>query len=326
MSAPTMNRRDLRGESSRRPRFSVIVPTYRRPDSLQRCLSALTEQTLPREEFEVLIVDDGSAEPPRSLIARHAAMIDVRLIEAKHGGPAAARNGGAAAACGQYLVFTDDDCIPDPNWLSALASTVDANPGRAVGGAVINALRDGLCSTASQLLIDFLYEYYNVDANGGRFFITANLAFPARQFLAAGGFDVTFPLAAAEDRDMCDRWLELGHEIVYCEGAVVRHAHALRLGSFARQHFNYGRGAHHLQRARARRGMTEIVVEPPHFYSRLVGYPFRHGVTGRTLVLSGLLLLTQISYAVGYFSERLRFAQLRHPSPARPRDQVGAAR
>jgi GT2 family glycosyltransferase len=281
---------------------------------------------LPREKFEGLIVDDGSAEPPRSLVARHAATIDVRLIEAKHGGPAAARNGGAAAACGQYLVFTDDDCVPDPNWLSALAAAVDVNPGRAVGGAVINALRDGLCSTASQLLIDFLYEYYNVDANGGRFFITANLTFPAEQFLAAGGFDVTFPLAAAEDRDMCDRWRELGHEIVYCEGAVVRHAHALRLGSFARQHFNYGRGAHHLQRARARRGMTEIVVEPPHFYSRLVGYPLKQGVTGRALVLSGLLFLTQLSYAVGYFTERLRFGRQNAASPRRARAEARAIR
>jgi GT2 family glycosyltransferase len=273
----------------------------------------------------VLIVDDGSGDPPRHIVARYAATIDVRLVEAEHGGPAAARNAGAAAARGAYLVYTDDDCIPDPNWLSAIAATADANPGRAVGGAVINALSDGLCSTASQLLIDFLYEYYNVDANGGRFFITANLAFPAEQFLAAGGFDVTFPLAAAEDRDMCDRWRELGHEIVYCESAVVHHAHALRLGSFARQHYNYGRGAHHLHRARARRGVTEIVVEPAHFYSRLVGFPLREGVTGRALVLSGLLLLTQVSYAIGYFTERLRFRQRYVASGKRSRAEAPVA-
>jgi GT2 family glycosyltransferase len=326
VSAPTVAGSDGPREARGVPRFSVIVPTYHRHDSLQRCLSALAEQTFAREEFEVLIVDDGSAEPPRSLVARFAATMDVRLIEAKHGGPAAARNGGAAAARGQYLVFTDDDCIPDRNWLSALAAATDASPGCAVGGAVINALRDGLCSTASQLLIDFLYEYYNVDANGGRFFITANLTFPAEQFLAAGGFDVTFPLAAAEDRDMCDRWLELGHEIVYCEEAVVRHAHALRLGSFAQQHFNYGRGAHHLHRARARRGVTQIVVEPPHFYSRLVSYPFKQGVTGRASALSGLLLLTQVSYAIGYFSERLRFGRQRVAAPQRAQPLVRAAR
>lgn len=326
MSAPTVAQIERPREADSAPRFSVIVPTYRRHEPLQRCLSALAEQTLPRAEFEVLIVDDGSAEPPRSLVARHAATMDVRLIEATHGGPAAARNGGAAAARGQYLVFTDDDCMPDRNWLSALAAAADANPGRAVGGAVINALRDGLCSTASQMLIDFLYEYYNVDVNGGRFFITANLAFPTKQFLAAGGFDVTFPLAAAEDRDMCDRWLELGHGIVYCEDAAVHHAHALRLGSFVRQHFNYGRGAHHLHRARALRGVTKIVVEPPQFYSRLVGYPLEQRVTGRGLVLSGLLLVTQMSYAIGYFTERLRLGTQSGASSRRARSEARAIR
>lgn len=295
------------------PTFSVIVPTYERRERLERCVRALADQSLARERFEVIVVDDGSAVRPRDVIERYAAAIDVRLIETEHGGPAKARNGGATAARGRYLVFTDDDCIPDRDWLSAIAATVEANPGQAVGGAVINALGDDAYSTASQMLIDFLYEYFNVQATGGRFFITANLTFPAKQFRAAGGFDVTFPLAAAEDRDMCDRWREHGHEILYCEEAVVHHAHVLTLMSFMRQHYNYGRGAHHLHRARARRGIEELVVEPPHFYSRLVSFPLGRAPTGRALVLSALLLLTQISYATGYFTERLRF----HPTPAK---------
>ena len=288
------------------PLFSVIVPTYRRVEPLERCIRALAEQTIERERFEVLVVDDGSTAPPRDLIARYAEAIDLRLIEAEHGGPAAARNNGAAAARGKYLVFTDDDCMPDRDWLRAFATTVEQHPHHAVGGAVVNALDEGMYSTASQLLIEFLYEYYNFKTTGGRFFITANLAFPAEQFRAAGGFDVTFPLAAAEDRDMCDRWRELGHTIVYCEDAVVHHAHSLTLTSFVRQHFNYGRGAHHLHRARSRRGIAEVVVEPPHFYSRLVSYPLAQARDGRALVLSSLMLLTQIAYATGYFTERLK--------------------
>jgi GT2 family glycosyltransferase len=288
------------------PVYSVIVPTYQRPSSLARCLDALGAQTIERDRFEVIVVDDGSAEPARAAVARAAASIDVRLIEQANAGPATARNSGARAARGSYVVFTDDDCRPDPGWLRAIDEMAARNPGCAIGGRVVNALGDGLYSTASQLLIEFLYEYFNVDESGGRFFITSNLALPADSFHRIGGFDVTFPLAAAEDRDLCDRWREAGLAMVYCDDAIVRHEHALRLGSFCRQHFNYGRGAFHLHRARARRGETPLRVEPPQFYRRLVGYPFGRGQGARAAALSALMALSQGVYVSGYLSERVR--------------------
>ena len=288
------------------PTFSVVVPTFQRAASLERCLDALVAQSLERDRFEVIVVDDGSAEPPRAAVARAAASIDVWMIEQANAGPATARNTGANAARGEYVVFTDDDCRPDRDWLRALDEMAKRHPGCAVGGRVENLLGDGLCSTASQLLIDFLYEYYNVDESGGRFFITSNLALPLRSFRWIGGFDASFPLAAGEDRDLCDRWREAGLSMVYCGDAVVHHAHALRLGSFCRQHFNYGRGAFHLHRARERRGEAPLRVEPPGFYTRLVGYPLRHQRGTRALTLSGLMALSQVVYVGGYLTERLR--------------------
>jgi glycosyltransferase involved in cell wall biosynthesis len=296
--------RDMREEAS--PFFSVVVPTFQRPDGLARCLEALAAQELPRDRFEVVVVDDGSAEPPRGIVARFAATLDVRLIEQSNAGPAAARNAGAAAARGDYLVFTDDDCRPDPHWLRALDDVVARHPGCAGGGRVENALADGLYSTASQLLIEFLYEYYNVGEGAGRFFITSNLAFPTNAFRGLGGFDVSFPLAAAEDRDVCDRWREAGHTMVYADDAVVHHAHALRLGSFCRQHFNYGRGAYFLHRARSRRGEAPLRVEPLRFYTRLVTYPLGRSAAPRSFALAALTALSQWVYVSGYFSERLR--------------------
>ena len=298
------------------PTYSVIVPTYRRPASLARCLDALGAQTIGRDRFEVIIVDDGSADSPRDVVARAAASVDVRLIEQANAGPAAARNTGARAARGAYVVFTDDDCRPEPGWLRAIDEIAARHPGRAIGGRVVNALGDGLYSTASQLLIEFLYEYFNVDESGGRFFITSNLALPTDSFRRIGGFDVSFPLAAAEDRDLCDRWREAGLAMVYCDDAVVRHEHALGLGSFCRQHFTYGRGAFHLQRARARRGVQPLRVEPPQFYRRLVGYPFGRGQGTRAVTLSALMALSQGVYVSGYVSERVRS---RAPSSASAR-------
>ena len=292
--------------STTRPVYSVVVPTYQRGDALARCLDALGAQTLERDRFEVIVVDDGSTCPPREAVARARASFDVRLIEQANAGPASARNAGARAARGTYVVFTDDDCRPDPGWLRAIDATAARHPGSAIGGRVVNALADGLYSTASQLLIEFLYDYFNVDETGGRFFITSNLAVPARSFHDIGGFDVSFPLAAAEDRDLCDRWREAGLEMVYCDDAVVNHAHSLGLRTFCRQHFNYGRGAFHLHCARARRGERPLRVEPPNFYSRLVGYPFGRAETARALPLSALLALSQGVYVAGYLSERVR--------------------
>ena len=196
--------------------FSVIVPTFQRPASVERCLAALGAQTLGRDRFEVVVVDDGSAEPPRAAVARAAngGALNVRLIEQANAGPASARNAGANAAHGTYVVFTDDDCRPDPGWLRALDAKAALHPGSAIGGRVVNALGDGLFSTASQLLIEFLYDYYNVDESGGRFFITSNLALPTQAFRQIGGFDTSFPLAAGEDRDLCDRWREAGERMV----------------------------------------------------------------------------------------------------------------
>jgi glycosyltransferase involved in cell wall biosynthesis len=292
--------------TSTRPTYSVVVPTYQRGTALERCLHALASQTLERDRFEVVVVDDGSIVPPRAAVARASARLDVRLIEQANAGPASARNAGARVARGEYVVFTDDDCRPDPGWLRAIDLSATRHPGCAIGGRVVNALGDGLYSSASQLLIEFLYDYFNVDVEGGRFFITSNLALPASSFHAIGGFDVTFPLAAAEDRDLCDRWREAGLAMVYCDDAIVHHAHALGLHSYCRQHFNYGRGAFHLHRARARRGERPLRVEPPRFYSRLVGYPFGRGEGARAVPLSALMALSQGVYVLGYVSERVR--------------------
>jgi GT2 family glycosyltransferase len=304
------------------PTFSVIVPTYQRTASLERCLAALGAQTLERDRFEVIVVDDGSTEPPRAAVARAAGggAMNVRLIEQANAGPASARNAGANAARGAYVAFTDDDCRPDVGWLLALDAMAARHPECAIGGRVVNALGEGIYSTASQLLIEFLYDYYNVDETGGRFFITSNLALPTQAFRQIGGFDTSFPLAAGEDRDLCDRWREAGLRMVYCDQAIVHHAHALGMRTFCRQHFSYGRGAFHLHRARARRGEAPLRVEPANFYTRLVGFPFGRMAGARAAALSALMALSQAVYVSGYVAERVRN---RAPSSAFARASAG---
>jgi len=293
--------------------FSVVIPSYQRPHHLAACLSALSLQDISRERFEVIVVDDGSANPPRELVALFSDRISVRLIEQSNAGPAAARNAGARVASGTHVVFTDDDCRPEPAWLSSLASASRTYPDAAVGGRVKNALPNRLCSQASQVLLDFLYRTHNADPADARFLITSNLLLPRQAFLALGGFDLSFPLAGGEDRDLCERWCDSGRQMAYCHEAVILHAHDLRLVAFCRQHYNYGRGAHYLHRARERRGNPGFHLESIRFYSQLLLSPFDGVFSARSLGFSALLLLSQVSYAVGYALERSRSA--RSPSP-----------
>jgi GT2 family glycosyltransferase len=291
------------------PTFSIVIPTYRRPERLAACLAALARLDYPRERFEVIVVDDGSGAPPAALVAAQAGRLTVTLVEAVHAGPAAARNAGAARARGDYLAFTDDDCAPDPGWLRALARAATSAPGQMLGGRTVNALADNLWAAASQVLVEYLYAYYNSGAAGtgeARFFTSNNLALPADDFRALGGFDGRFPLAAGEDRDLCDRWLAAGHRMTYAPAAVVRHAHALTPRRFWRQHLTYGRGAWRFHRGRAERGRGRLRLETIGFYAGLVRFPFGRARGWRAAALAALLIVSQAANAAGFALERAR--------------------
>jgi glycosyltransferase involved in cell wall biosynthesis len=285
------------------PVVSVVVPTYNRPRQLRACLEALAAQSYPQGRFEVIVVDDGSPAPLGPLVDELRGRLEVRLLRQERQGPAAARNRGAAAARGTLLAFTDDDCRPHPGWLRALTLRLGAAPEAMVGGQTINALRDNACAEASQLLVGYIYEYFN-RPGGAYFFTSNNIALARAGFEAIGGFDTSYPRAAAEDRDFCDRWQLAGFPMVYAPEALIDHAHALTLRGFWRQHLNYGRGAYHFHQARARRAAAPIKVEPLGFYLRLLGAPLRRRPLHQALPLAALLALSQGANTLGFLRER----------------------
>jgi len=285
------------------PGMTIVVPTRDRPSHLAACLDALIGLEYPRHRMHVVIVDDGSVESPRPVVDQFRGRIDVQLIEQEAAGPAAARNAGVARARHEYVVFTDDDCAPEPGWLLGLASGFERSPHAMLGGRTVNALSTNLFSEASQELVSYLYEYYNSPEHGARFLTSNNMAMPTEAFLQLGGFHASFPRAAAEDRDLCDRWHGAGHAMWYVPDAVVRHSHALGWSRFWRQHFGYGRGAHGYHARRAERGETSVRLEPLRFYAGLLAHPARRGAGLRAPSLSALLALAQIANMVGYLAE-----------------------
>jgi GT2 family glycosyltransferase len=171
-------------------RVSVVVPTCGRPDLLARCLDALEAQSLPRGEYEVIVVDDTRTRD----------------------GPAAARNRGWRRARAPIVAFTDDDTVPDRHWLeNALAYFADATVDAVVGRIIMP-----VAGTPTD---------YERDAQGleRAEFATANCLVRRRVLERLGGFDERFRLAWREDSDMQFRLLSAGRRIERAPDAVVVH-------------------------------------------------------------------------------------------------------
>ena len=282
------------------PFFSVIVPTYNRPGQLGACLRALARLQYARDRFEVFVVDDGSKSSPESIVTSFRDRLDVALLLQTHAGPAAARNRGAARARGRFLAFTDDDCMPAPHWLGAMAARFEKDSDRLIGGRTLNIISDNPYSIASQAVVDVVYAYYNTNPDEAQFFASNNLACSSDRFRQLGGFDPTF--RTSEDREFCDRWLHNHHHMTYAPEAIVYHAHNLTLPAFWRQHFSYGRGSFRFHRVRSGRGRGGFRPDLT-FYSRLLRYPLSGECQGRALRLLSSLMLSQAASAAGFVWE-----------------------
>ena len=284
--------------------FSVVIPTRDRPGPLLVTLQALTRLEYRRDRWEALVVIDGGDEQQAETVRRRHPELPLSVITQPQAGPAEARNSGAERARGEFIAFTDDDCVPRGDWLSALGRRLREAPGALVGGLTVNGLPDNRYSQASQYVIDAVYRHYNEDPGSARFLTTNNLAVPAETYRALGGFDPSFPLAAAEDRDFCDRWHGAGHPLVYAPDAVVTHLHRMTFKKLACQQYNYGRGASHYRRARRRRGKPGEQVSPS-FYANLLRGAIAGGRGFERITNATLVIAAQAVYVSGYAREEL---------------------
>ena len=270
------------------PTFSIVVPTFGRPGALAGCLAAIERVDYPRGDFEVIVVDDGTPEP----VEASADGVALRVVRLPHGGPARARNRGVAVARGRYVAFTDDDCAPARDWLTALEAAL-AGGAAAVAGRSSNALPDNTCASAGQALLDHLHRYYNRDPADARFATSNNLAVERATLLSVGGFDESFRHAAGEDRELVHRLRARGHRIAYEPRALVRHSHRQDLRAYWGQHYGYGAAA-----VLFRRRAGSVPVEPPSFYIDLV--------RGSRAGVVALLVVAQIANALGFARAAIR--------------------
>jgi glycosyltransferase involved in cell wall biosynthesis len=290
-----------------KPAFSIVVPTYGRPRSLPALLRALEATEFPKNRFEVLVVDDGSPEPVAPLLQPFPEGLRLRVIRQPNSGPAAARNRGLREARGEFIVFTDDDCCPHPDWLPLLAEAATKQPEAMVGGHTINGLPESVCATLSQAIIDRLYQVWNTNPESVRFFASNNMLARKECLVALGGFDSAYGRAGGEDRGLCDHWRSSGRRMRYVPEAIVLHFQEEDLQSFIKRHFRYGRGAleYHQRRRTALAGeaaASASITNPLYWIRYAVSRPNGHGV----LKMMGLLVVWQVANTGGFFWEYSR--------------------
>jgi glycosyltransferase involved in cell wall biosynthesis len=190
--------------------FSIVVPVYRQWHLVPKLLSSLDRQTLPRSLFEVILVDNGSPDAPPLAPGGTA------LLRCAEPGSYPARNVGAAAARGKWLVFTDADCVAAPRWLEALRDAAEAGPGRMLAGAVrmvASSERPGP-SEIYDIVKGIPQERYVRRGYGA----TANLAVPRAVFERLGGFEQS--RLSGGDAEFCRR---AGLPVILVGQAVVEH-------------------------------------------------------------------------------------------------------
>jgi glycosyltransferase involved in cell wall biosynthesis len=176
--------------------------------------AALDAQTLEHDDFEVLLVDDGSVDGTTALVASWiaAAPSRRRLVQGLGRGPAHARNLGVRQARGVWVAFTDADAIPDPDWLATAVAILERTGADALEGAV-----DPGCDAEP-----VPQSHYVDNRTGGRY-LTANMVYRRELLQRVGGFDERFATPFLEDSDLAFRVLDLGVELSFAPEVRVRH-------------------------------------------------------------------------------------------------------
>jgi GT2 family glycosyltransferase len=212
--------------------ISVVIPTYHRNDQLAKCLDCLapgkqiggendalkSECCSPHSSFtyEVIVTDDGSGTTAREMVQHSYPW--AKWVPGPSNGPAANRNNGAKQALGEWLIFTDDDCLPDAAclygyWNAARKSRAQVLEGRT-------------SAIGARTRVDMECP---VNETGG-YLWSCNMAIQKDLFSELDGFDTNFPGPAMEDVDLRTRLLKAGKEIQFVPAALVFHPWRPRRG------------------------------------------------------------------------------------------------
>ncbi|MDY6855580.1 MAG: glycosyltransferase [Thermodesulfobacteriota bacterium] len=213
-------------------RFSVIIPAFNASHTIERCLSSLTRQSVKKEDYEIIIVDDGSIDGTSDIVNQ----FPVKYLWQTNQGPASARNKGVKEAEGEIVLFTDADCVPQHNWIEEMVKFFDNLEVTAVKG-VYKTSQKSLVARFAQIEFEERFEMLK-KSDGIDMVDTYSAAYRKSIFLSLGGFDPSFPVANNEDTELSYRMSQAGYKMVFNPNAIVYHLnHPDSLIKYARNKF-----------------------------------------------------------------------------------------
>lgn len=198
-------------------KISIIIPTYNRKQAVLKTANCLLKQDYPRQKYEIIIVDDGSTDETYEMLKR---IKDIRVFRQNNKGPAAARNLGIKKAKYDLIAFTDDDCLPQKNWLKKIAGYYKKHPGLAgVGGIAYTPLKMIKPLTHHALPLNDA----KLNALKFRFPPTCNVSYKKHTIIKAGMFHENFDAPTTEDVDLFIRVSKIG-EVIFDRNLAMLHS------------------------------------------------------------------------------------------------------
>ncbi len=233
------------GEIYSTPQISLVIPTYQRRVSVERLLSALNHQSLPPQEFEVIVVVDGSLDGTRELVDQAQTHFCLRGVWQPNRGRAVARNFGIRSAQGSLIALLDDDMEPAPGLLEAHLIAHQAGPRLGVLGAVPVSLESSPSPLAQYIGSKFNHHLEKLAQPGHemhlRDFYSGNFSIRRDVLMEAGLFDETFKIYGNEDLELFWRLRKLGIHIVYCAEALAIQHYEKDFAALAMDHIDKGK-------------------------------------------------------------------------------------
>jgi GT2 family glycosyltransferase len=229
------------------PTLSVVVPTYQRCASVQRLLAALGRQSLPAEDFEVVVVDDGSTDGTGAALQAMRTPYALRVQVQPNRGRASACNAGVRAGRGEIVLLLDDDMEPTAGLLAAHRDAHAGYPRRGVLGAVPVPVGAASSATARWVGTRFNHHLTKLAQPGHpidvRSFYSGNFSIRRAVLAEVGGFDETFREYGNEDVELAVRLLGAGVALVYNKQAAAIQHYEKDFACLARDHLAKGRTA-----------------------------------------------------------------------------------
>ncbi|MFH1279701.1 MAG: glycosyltransferase [Candidatus Eisenbacteria bacterium] len=272
------------------PLVSVVIPAWNAGRSIAGGVAAALGQEGVGGSIEVIVVDDGSTDET----GEAAGGAGARVVRQENGGPAAARNRGWREAAGEWVFFTDSDCVPRPDWVARLLPALREKNVGAAGGTYDAANPDSFLAACVQEEIALRHLRMPREV---RFLGSFNLAVPRRVLEETGGFDEEYRRASGEDNDLSYRIRKRGYRLIFDREARVAHRHPEKIGRYLKEQTRHGYWRMKLYREHPERmggddysGAADF-IEPPAAALFLLLLPLsRLPVVGSALLALFLLL------------------------------------